>query len=389
MALYDHKRWEMAEKEFRAALGQDPEHAGSHAMLSLCLQQLQRYQFAIDEAQVAIQLDPENARNYYVLYWPLAGLKRFTEAQDAIDQAKRLLPHYARYHAEDARLSLMRGMKRDALEKSLLALSLDPQDDYCMWVHAMALYRLGQRDEAIAAAGKNLELAPEGADAHSLMGWILLSQWSESHWDLIKKTAEKLSWADDTTKCEQYQVAGTQLSSAIEHFVCALRLEPTDNWASEGLRQALGDEFKAAHQTMKASKLRRCEKQQDERILTLCTEHLNEQVERAWALVELGHIEEAGAVAQEALRGEEETAYTHAFWGWISLKQKQANRSTQYFRDALQLQPNLTCARVGLMHGAISQYVLLKALLPVFSLAARVLPESITSNIVQALTRSE
>jgi len=383
MVLYEHKRWDMAEKEFRTAVAQQPEHAGSRAMLSLCLRQLGRYQPAMQEAGEAIRLNPEGAHNHYVLFLALTDLKNFAAAQDAIDRAKQLLPQCALYHAEDARLALVQGKNRTALEKSMLALSLNPEDDHSRWIHAMSLYRLGEREEAIAAAGGTLQLTPEGADAHALMGWVFFSRWSDTSWELIPNVQSKPSWADDTIKSDQYKRAGDQLSSAIEHFLCALRIEPVMKWASEGLRQALNDELKAAHQTMKASKLKLCEKQQDERILTLCHDQLNEGVLRAWALTELGKLEEADMVAQEALRGEADTAYIHAFQGWISLKQKKASLSMRHFREALQLQPDLACARIGLVQALIPDHGLFKIFLPIVCLFAPVIPASQILNIAK------
>ena len=38
--LYEQSRWDLAAAELRQALGQDPEHAGGHALLALTLLKL-------------------------------------------------------------------------------------------------------------------------------------------------------------------------------------------------------------------------------------------------------------------------------------------------------------------------------------------------------------
>jgi tetratricopeptide (TPR) repeat protein len=94
-----------------------------------------------------------------------------------------------------------------ALESADAGLRLDPQDDACTNMRAMALVQLGRRDEAGATIQGALERDPENAVSHANQGWTRLHE--------------------------------RRPKEALEHFREALRIDPDLDWARAGLVEAL------------------------------------------------------------------------------------------------------------------------------------------------------
>lgn len=65
--LYQQRRFDLAEAEFRKALSENPQAPYSHAMLAAALSAQGHSERAVKEAQLAIKLDPEIAYSHYIL----------------------------------------------------------------------------------------------------------------------------------------------------------------------------------------------------------------------------------------------------------------------------------------------------------------------------------
>jgi tetratricopeptide (TPR) repeat protein len=94
-----------------------------------------------------------------------------------------------------------------ALDAAEMGLRLDPDDVDCTNLRAIALVRLGRKDEAGATIDAALAKQPEDARSHANQGWTLLHQGNPR--------------------------------KAMEHFREALRLEPNMEWARLGIIEAM------------------------------------------------------------------------------------------------------------------------------------------------------
>lgn len=208
--LFAQSRFDLAEKELRGSLASDPEDWLSHALLAFALLRQDKAEDAIAEARAAIGYMPDAAYAHYVLALSLseskdAKLRRTARAAAA--EALRLEPEDPDYHGLLGWLDLSEKRWQDALANAERALSLDPEHVQGANIRAQALVKLGRGEEAGLALGSALAREPEDAMTHANMGWTLLE-------------------TGDHRK-------------ALEHFRESLRLDPTSQWAREGIVEAM------------------------------------------------------------------------------------------------------------------------------------------------------
>jgi tetratricopeptide (TPR) repeat protein len=206
-AALSRDRHDLAEREFRLVLTEDPDDAYSHAGLALSLCHQERFDEAEREVKLAIGLAPDVDFCHYVHGTILRDRNRPGEAAAAAEEAIRLDPEDA-----DNRFLLagIRGQQErweDCLACADAGLAIDAEHDGCTNLRALALTQLGRKDEASATIAGALERSPENSMTHANQGLALLHR-------------------NDPT-------------SALDHFREALRLDPSNDFAREGLLTAL------------------------------------------------------------------------------------------------------------------------------------------------------
>lgn len=207
MILYQQSRFDLAERELRQALADDPNDPTAHALLALCLSGRDEQTEATREAQEAIRLGPDRELGHYALATALFHRHRWEEAESAIAEAIRLDPTDADHYALLGAIRMNRRQWREALAAAEQGLAFDPEHVECNNVRALALVRLGRRDEAGATIAAALRRDPEDAFSHANQGWALLHE--------------------------------GQPVKAMEHFREALRIEPQMEWARAGIVEAM------------------------------------------------------------------------------------------------------------------------------------------------------
>jgi tetratricopeptide (TPR) repeat protein len=207
LVLFEQSRHDLAEQELRQALAADPDHAFAHALLALCLSERKQYQEATEEAKTAIHLAPDVPFAHYALASTLAARDRLQEAADVIREAIRLNPEDADYFALLAAIRFEQRRWSETLEAADQGLQLDPEHVTCNNMRAMALVKLGRKQEAGATITTALAKDPDDALSHANQGWTLLEQGNPTQ--------------------------------ALTHFREALRLEPGLEWARAGIVEAL------------------------------------------------------------------------------------------------------------------------------------------------------
>jgi len=207
LLLYQQSRHDMAENELRQALASEPHDSYAHALLALCLTQREQFQDATAEARQAIALEPDSSFAHYAHAHVLSDRNRFNEALAAIEEAIRLDSVNADYFALLASIHFQEYRWQKALEAAEQGLQFDPEHVGCTNLRAMAMVKLGRRAEAGATIDAALAKNPESAITHANQGWTFLEK-------------------GDPKK-------------AAEHFREALRLDPENEWARQGMVEAL------------------------------------------------------------------------------------------------------------------------------------------------------
>jgi tetratricopeptide (TPR) repeat protein len=201
-------RVELAEREYRMALSDDPHDALAHALLAMLLaDQEPRHADALEEAHAAIGLAPDEAFGHYAEAYVHLQADRWDDAERAARAAILIDPDDPANHTALAAALLGRRRWAESLAAADEALALDPAHATALNLRAQALIHLNRRDEADATLHGALAHDPENADTHANRGWALLHRGDRR--------------------------------GALDHFREALRLDPQSEWARAGLAEAL------------------------------------------------------------------------------------------------------------------------------------------------------
>lgn len=207
LLLLQQRRFDLAEQELRQVLAADPGYFPAHAWLSLTLLESKRYPEAEREAEEAIHLAPDHPYGYFVLSRVFHQQDKLRQAEKAIAEAIRLNPQEANYFAVLAGIFASQQQWEKVLRATEQGLALDAEHIGCGNLRAMALNKLGRRQESVGALDAALYRDPENPLTHANQGWIALEQ--------------------------------NEHQKAMTHFREALRLNPELNWARAGILEAL------------------------------------------------------------------------------------------------------------------------------------------------------
>lgn len=205
--LFDQNRHELAENELRLSLLTEPQNPQALALLALCLSERKQYAEATETAERAITAAPDSPLGFQALASMMNDRNRFKEAQTAIEEALRLDPYNVHAFGTLAQTLIHQKEWQDALNVAESGLEIDAEDVDCANLRAIALVKLGRREEAGAMIDTALGKNPDNPVTHANQGWTLLEQ--------------------------------GQPKKAMEHFREALRLDPSNEWARGGIVEAL------------------------------------------------------------------------------------------------------------------------------------------------------
>ena len=207
LVLFEQGRAPLAEEELRKALALEPGDPLAHALLGLCLLDVERYDEAESEARLGVGAAPDFPFAHRALGSVLHRRRRLDEAEAAAVEAVRLDPSDASSWSLRAAIRYDRRDWAGALQAAEEGLAQDPRHSGCANLRALSLIKLGRRSEASAGLEFALARDPEDALTHANQGWALLHQ-------------------GDPRK-------------ALEHFREAVRLDPTMDHARAGIVEAL------------------------------------------------------------------------------------------------------------------------------------------------------
>lgn len=201
------QRYDIAEREARASLGVNPENDRACAILALCLANRKQWNDATLAAERAVAIRPDSGYNHVTAADIAIDRNMLESAREHLQHALRIDPESVHAWALLASLELKSHNPKDALAAAERGLSIDPDDEDCANCRAAALVQLGRKSEAAEGIRENLRNNPQSSITHANMGWTLLHKGDHK--------------------------------SALEHFSESLRLDPGNEWAREGLTEAL------------------------------------------------------------------------------------------------------------------------------------------------------
>jgi tetratricopeptide (TPR) repeat protein len=178
--LIAQSRFDPAIAELNRAIPLAPDDPVPHALLAVCLAERGEFDAALREARLAVQMAPDLAFAHYVAAYVNWKQDKLGEAETALREALRFDPFDPDHHELLSQIKLQQKKWGEALAAAEQGLGYDAEHLGCANMRAMALAKLG---------------------------------WTALH-------------------------AG-QHKQALEHFRESLRLDPTFEWARDGMLEAL------------------------------------------------------------------------------------------------------------------------------------------------------
>lgn len=205
--LMERRRFGLAEEELRRGLRDEPENAGMHAYLALCLgEDPARGLEAMDTAIRATVYEPNAPFSWYALSVVASRHGTARHAESAGRAALALAPATPELLAHMAELMANGERLREGLEFAEQALAVAPDEARVLTTAGTVRSRLGRHAQAKADFARALARAPESEPAHTQAGWAALR----------RRDSE----------------------AAIEHFRTSLGLDPEHRRARHGLLEA-------------------------------------------------------------------------------------------------------------------------------------------------------
>src|SRR5687768_7965027 len=128
------------------------------------------------EARRALAQDPELVHLHVLLAQALHAQKRTQEAEDALTEALRRDAECTPALGYKAILAMDAGRFSESETLLLQALALDPMEESLYLNYALLMYNTHHLDKAEQLLKRALEIAPEYPRAHSLLGVVLAAK---------------------------------------------------------------------------------------------------------------------------------------------------------------------------------------------------------------------
>ncbi len=205
--LIEQNRPEDALKELTQYVAANPDLFDGYMLQAIAYLQLDELKKATDAAQTALSLNPDHPGTHYVAALVYSQRNRTKEAEKHIRTAIELDPEDADYRCLLASIFYDRSLWQKALEQLEIGLMSEPENIDCLNLKARVLQQLGRGEEAEDQLQAAMNKNPDDSQTHANRGWQALR-------------------AGDRKK-------------SLEHFRESLRLEPGNEWARQGMIEAL------------------------------------------------------------------------------------------------------------------------------------------------------
>ncbi len=205
--LLEQGRYPDAEKELKKALSSDPENDEALSLLGRLNLDKGQDNEALKLIEEALMLSPNEDYYHYLKAFALYKLGNYKKATVWVSQALALDNRNPGYFALFALILMEERKFTEALEMAENGLAIDPENITCLNVRTQALIKLGRTGEAIETIQATLAADPENDYSHTNAGFSYLEKGKHNQ--------------------------------AASHFREALRLNPANMNARDGLKEAL------------------------------------------------------------------------------------------------------------------------------------------------------
>jgi len=209
--LMEHRRFSAAVELLVLELGANPNNADALALLAICRSEMNDNKEALAHIRHAIAIEPFNAHHFYIHALISLRMKDVKEAAQHIREAIGINPWSADYFEILSAIELENKNWEKALEAANQGLAIAADHTGCLNRRTTALIKLKRPEEAYDTINDALEEDPEDANTHANTGWAFLERGEHK--------------------------------KALKHFSEALRLQPGNEWARQGLVEALKARF--------------------------------------------------------------------------------------------------------------------------------------------------
>lgn len=205
--LLETNRPAEAEKKIRQALSESPEHPGALASLAWCLIRQDKYADALQPAKQAVALEADHPYYLFILGYAWLFNNQVNKARETVRAALHLAPDSGELYHLMAQIEFHERNWDLALHNVEKGLELEPEHESLVNLRTMILVKLNRTAEAGDTVDSALHKNPENAWSHANKGWVAV---------------------------EKGDYAGAQKS-----FMEALRIDPTNEHAQEGLKESI------------------------------------------------------------------------------------------------------------------------------------------------------
>lgn len=209
--LFRQGRYQEAEKELKSELAQNPTNHHALALLSSCYSERDEFDKALTTIKQALSISPSQTYFYRILANIYQKTDDLDQADKTILRAIELDPNSADNFLVKSHIEYRKKNWTKSLEFADKGLNIDAEHLGCINMRNMALVMLNRKDEAEETIRFALNKNPEDSLSHANVGWTALNR--------------------------------SQINKATESFKEALRLDPDNEYAREGLKQAIKAKF--------------------------------------------------------------------------------------------------------------------------------------------------
>lgn len=241
MAALHARRFDEAEKGFRALLNEQPAHPAVLNLMGVLLTMSARYAEAEPYIRRAIAITPGSDATFYNHGIVLKNLGRGSEALEAFSRAIALNPNVAETWNNRGAVLNQLGRHREAVADFDRCLALDPDSPDAFCNKGRSLFALGDYGRALESYDKALQLRPDAIEALVGRAIVLLRT---RRFEEALALAERICQIDQNL-AEAWFIRGQGLSGCgryedgIVAFERSLALRPHDSEALLGLGNAL------------------------------------------------------------------------------------------------------------------------------------------------------
>lgn len=193
--------------QVKTALEINPDNDEALAMYARCFFDKKEIEEGIKTTFKAIALNPHNHYYFYLLAFGFYRKNKNAEAIEYLHTSIKLNPFFCECYGLLSHIYCEEKQFKIALQKANEGLIIDPENISCLNGRSVALNKLKRTDEAIETMQQALAQDPDNDFTHSTVGW-----------NYLEKGKNK--------------IAG-------DHFREALRINPNNNNARNGLKEAL------------------------------------------------------------------------------------------------------------------------------------------------------